>query len=165
MALLFAHVLPAMCGEESPETTVPAVPEQIEEIIVYGEKSIIQLRSEFNLAQERLFDVFNSLNTDDNFHVECDRVQRIGSRRWHHVCTPKFATRPWAHASGVYTVSTSGLEDRPNLMSPWVKRKNEAFWDEMARLVKDNPELQNAVTELAAKKNALDAELEQRRND
>lgn len=164
VALLFAHILPAMCQEQPPESAEPEVPEEIEEITVYGESNINILRRQFNLAQERMFELFNTLNSNDEFDIKCDYEQRLGSRRWHHVCTPKFNTRPQAHAGGQYMVTYDG-EDKPSIQSPRVRRLNRELWEEMARLVNENPQLRQSYIDLAEKKNAYEAERERRRND
>ena len=156
---------PEASGQESPaEPSESAEEEVVEEITVYGESNINILRRQFNLAQERTFDLFNSLNSTDEFDIECDYEQRLGSRRWHHVCTPKFSTRPQAHDGGTYFVTYDG-EDKPSLQSPRIRRLNKELWDEMARLVNENPDLRKSFMELVERKNAYEAERERRRED
>ena len=156
---------PAASGQESAEdSSVSPADESIEEITVYGERNINILRRQFNLAQERTFDVFNTLNSTDEFDIKCDYEQHLGSRRWVHVCTPKFNTRPQAHLGGTYFVTYDG-EDKPSTQSPRIRRLNKELWEEMARLVNEDTKLRASIMELAAKKNALDAELERRRKD
>ena len=42
---------------------------------------------------------------------------------------------------------------------------NKRLWEEMAELVREDQELQKAFSNVAAAKNALEAERERRRND
>lgn len=152
-------------GQEPTEASPdPGIDEEIEEITVYGERNINILRRQFNLAQERTFEIFNALNSTDEFDIECDYEQHLGSRRWHHVCTPKFGTRPQAHDGGTYFVTYDG-EDKPSIQSPRIRRLNKALWEEMARLVNENPDLRKSFMELAERKNAYEAERERRRKD
>ena len=161
LALAFS---PAASGQEAEAEEPESVPEEsIEEITVYGESNINILRRQYDRAQAQMFDVFNSLNSNDEFDVKCDYEQHLGSRRWHHVCTPKFNTRPPAHDGGTYFVTYDG-EDKPGIQDPRVRRMNRQLWEEMARLVNEDPELRASFMELAKKKNALETEMERRRN-
>lgn len=51
----------------------------MEEIVVVGEKSTIQLRHEIRAADMVVYEIFNELNTDDDYDIECRKQARIGS--------------------------------------------------------------------------------------
>ena len=148
-------------AEESPE--LPAE-ESIEEITVYGEKSIIQLRKEFEVAQVQLFDVFNELNSTDEFDIECEYVRRTNSRRTDQLCTPKFAMRPAAHG-GAGILVWDERKGTATMVPHRTHRLNKRLWEEMAELAREDQELQKAFGDVEAAKNALEAERERRRKD
>ena len=75
MLVLALAKSPTASGQETAEeSSEPVANESIEEITVYGESNINILRRQFNLAQERTFDIFNSLNSTDEFDIECENA-------------------------------------------------------------------------------------------
>ena len=163
--LLLLLYAPFSWGQtQTEEETEEITPEVVEEITVYGERSIIVLRKEFELAQENMFELFNTLNSDDEFDIECEYEQRLGSRRWHHVCTPKFATRQ-INNEGAGRMVWNHRESEPRFVSLRNQRMNERLWEEMAALINDSPELREAFIDLSDAKDAIEAEREKRRND
>ena len=52
-----------------------------------------------------------------------------------------------------------------SFVSPTVRRMNKQLWEEMAKLVNENPELRGAVDELVVAKNAMETEQQRRRED
>ena len=163
--LLLLLYAPFAWGQsQAVEETEEISPEAVEEITVYGERSIIVLRKEFELAQENMFELFNTLNSDDEFDIECEYEQRLGSRRWHHVCTPKFATRRILD-EGAGKMVWNHRDSEPRLVSHRALKMNEMLWEEMATLINESPELREAFMDLSEAKNAIEAEREKRRND
>jgi hypothetical protein len=57
-----------------------ALTEKIDEITVLGTRSMRTLRLEVQAARERVYDLFNSLNSDDEFDIHCRNVPRTGTR-------------------------------------------------------------------------------------
>jgi len=162
---LVLAIAPAARGQDEVSEAADPIPaEPFDEITVYGEKSIIQLRKEFEVAQVRMFDIFNTLNSTDEFDVECERVQRTNSRRSDQLCTPKFALRPTAH-SGAGILVWDDRKGTATMISHRTYQLNQRMWSEMAELVKANSELQEAFVELAAARNALESERQRRGED
>ena len=54
------------------ETVEQESSETIEEIVVYGDKPLHALRREVYRVEESFFDLYSSLNQDDDFDVRCD---------------------------------------------------------------------------------------------
>jgi len=52
----------------------------LEEVVVIGEKSTIQLRREIRAADKIVYDTFNELNADDDYDIVCRKETRIGSQ-------------------------------------------------------------------------------------
>jgi len=164
LALTFMYA-PVGWSQAQAEEAAEITPiNSIDEITVYGERSIIVLQKQLDLAQVKMFDVFNTLNSTDEFDIECDYVQKLGSRRWHHVCEPKFATRQInQYGAAVLVRDHDDFSNR--WVSPTVRRMDQELWQEMAVLVRESPELQKAYEKLANAKKDIDAERERRRND
>ena len=161
---MLALVPVGMCQTTSAVESEPASSETVEEITVYGEKSLIRLRHEFYRAEEGFFAVFNELNSDDMFDVDCDYVTFLGDRRKHHLCMPKFAKRAEADATAELLMGgradSSWAEYSPNWRR--VRRLDELMWKEVRALLVEHPELQEAITDLVRAKGVYESERERR---
>jgi len=87
-ALLFLPIV-GMAQDDGDETETPSDPlpnlieirEQLmDEVVVIGEKTTIQLRREIQAADIIVYDIFNELNTDDDYDIVCRKEARIGSQ-------------------------------------------------------------------------------------
>ena len=163
IVLMLAIAPAGICQTTAADENEPVSSETVEEIIVYGDKSLIQLRHELYDAEKEFFMVFNEVNSNDDFDVDCDYEIFLGSRRRHHLCIPRFAERAEAEAI-VHSRSTGG-----GWMDSWdrnrLKHKDEQLWAEMRTLLAETPELREAMSKLSVKKLAHDAELKRRAND
>lgn len=145
------------------------VSEEIEEIIVYGEMNLIQLKYEIYRAEEAFLDLFNSLNTNDEFDFRCKSITDLETRRKRHECTPKFYSRMLSRitmdtAMGMRNRVTSG--DLIQAVGPTrarIERKEQELATEMLTLLAENAELRAAYRELSAAKEAYEARNEERR--
>jgi hypothetical protein len=165
-ALLGAEPLAAQAAD--------AAREEPEEVIVRGRR-LADFRAELDTAQLRVYEVFNELNTDDTFDVHCQRESVTGTRTRRQICRPEFkndiagdAAKAWinalidvcggvsptcifenARAASQAKSAALAEEAREPLM---VKR----FADEMARVVRDHPEMQQALLDYEAVERAYD---------
>jgi hypothetical protein len=74
------------------ETSDVAGSEQIkDEVIVRGKRSLFDLRGELQEARTRIWDIFNEINSNDDFDISCVDAPRTGSRLPRRVCRPKYA--------------------------------------------------------------------------
>ena len=155
-----------MCDESSSAKAQnpdpgPEQVEEIEEIIVYGEMNLVQLRHEVYRAEETFFDVFNSLNTISDFDVKCDFKVSLQTRRRTHECTPRYYRR--LEAANMRSTMLNGgfsasLADHDTVKQ--VERKKAQMVEEMLKTLIENPELQEAFKDLAKARGAY----EDRRN-
>ena len=166
-ASMFALTLadsPAVGQENDPAPTESSQTDGIEEIIVYGEKNMTHLRTEFELAQTNLFVLFNMINSNDEFDVECEYERRLGSHRRHYVCTPKFATRQPAHVGSGFLVRKKQTGEVQSVTHRNIQL-DKKLWDEMKLLLEENAELRRSFLDLKSAKDAIDAEKKRRRNE
>ena len=138
LVLLVATVAPqAARAEETPAT------EQPEEIVVYG-RSMATLRNERYRAEERVFAIFNSLNSDDEYDIHCEYRAPIGSLIKERVCEANFVGI--ATAAEAYAAM---MGRSPVPAWPVIRRKEKLLLDEMKMLAVAHPELLEALEELA----------------
>ena len=157
--------------ESSDDVFTSESDETPEEIIVYGKTDIIVLRNALYRAEEGFFDLFNSLNSNDEFDVKCEKNQTAMQRRRRTTlggmmgrrCSPSFALEyeAWATAQfirgGMLDASFANLEHQMQ-----VRIKQREMEAEMARLIEANPEFLDKIGVLESAKDALDAEKERR---
>lgn len=142
-----------------------------DEIIVYGETNVINLRNALYRAEESFFDLYNSLNSHDEFDVECKKRQiSIQERRKAHRCAPSFALEyeAWVAAnfirngmrngfSGMASPAFANLEYQAR-----VRVKEKMMWAEIKDLIEANPDFMEEIKELQRANRALAAEKERR---
>jgi len=164
VAVLMLTYAPAtMCQSTPADESEPPFPEEVEEIIVYGEQSLVRLRHQMYKAEATVFDIFNSLNSNRSFDVKCDYVTDLATRRKHHECVPNFVKTYRARAASTQTLFNEF--DAPAPSTAWVRRMDELLWKEMAELVARHPELKDAFADLDTRKKAYDTEREGRKNN
>ena len=127
-----------------------AASDSVEEVIVYGKKSLTRLRAELHLAEENVFEMFNSLNSSDEFDIHCVDQSQAGTRIKRRVCKPNYAkdlrsqaTQRWLNSGDANT--TDGQNFVP--MSAQIQAKEKQLRAEMELLVMQHPEFLEAVAE------------------
>jgi hypothetical protein len=88
--LLLALPLSGECQSDAVQTQESSEP--IEEIVVRGYKPLVHLKHEMYDAEEALYKVFNSLNSDDDYDIHCYKEAPTGSKLKRRVCK----TEKWA---------------------------------------------------------------------
>jgi hypothetical protein len=156
--------------------TAAAAREEPEEVIVRGRR-LADFRAELEAAQLRVYSLFNDLNSDDAFDVRCQTEDSTGTRLRQQNCRPQFVDDISTDAGKAWV---NGLEDRcpggmtqdcifgnPGAASqarsaalaeeghqPTMQKR---FADEMARVVRDHPEMQQALLDYEAVERAYKA--------
>ncbi len=75
--------------------------QQPEEVIVRGRR-LADFRFQVEQARVRAYDIFNEINSDDDFDVHCVREQTTGTRVRQQVCRAQFEDRISAAAAQDY---------------------------------------------------------------
>jgi hypothetical protein len=146
----------------------------IEEIQVTGPRSMILLGQEIRKAEVQMYNLFNELNSTDDFDVTCGFVKDTGTQisAWkcmvgfmshaEHRNTQEFLQTCFSPVSEAdEQVNTQGLP--PSCFLPktdeqlnWENReKLDAMNAEMSALAKENPALAQAMLDLYAKKQRM----------
>ena len=98
---------------------VPTAPQvsgrQIEEIQVIGARTFFSLRMQIVEEENKLYGMFNELNSNDDFDIECQKIAPTGTHISQRVCEPRFViemrarmARDWVSGIGELN-STSDL--------------------------------------------------------
>jgi hypothetical protein len=178
ISILLAFSPAAFSQSAGTDETAPGAPATMEEIIVYGDKSLSQLRRELHKASEAFFDVYNDLNSNDDFDILCDYQTKLGQRRREHICTPKFSLKAEARESTAWLLSgiqlqrstgpDAGFNTGMGFRTPTARRvveKEKLMFQEMSELLAQRPELREALVEVARAKNGYESERQRRKNE
>ena len=163
--LLLALTSVGMCQNTSVPEEESKDTDTIEEIIVYGDKSLIRLRLELYRAEEKVFVLFNSLNSDDEFDIHCYKEAPTGSHIMRRVCKANYERKLIAEATSRWLLSRqTGTGVAPGFLYPAAKiqQKAELLHEEMESLVVENPELLKVLSEFSEAKRILESERQRR---
>ncbi len=128
-------------------TTPQASDRPIEEIQVLGTRTLYSIRMEIVDEENKIFSMFNELNSDDKFDIFCDDIAPTGSHIKQRVCEPRFATETRAQMSQDYvqgigiSVGSSDLETETAI-------EREEIAKEHLRIAADYPEYLEMLTTL-----------------
>jgi hypothetical protein len=154
-----AQVTPDADDERSGASSGP-----MDEIQVLGTRSLRTLRLEMQAARERVYDLFNSLNSDDDFDIHCRNVPRTGTRIPQRVCRPRYTDNATSDA-GQEFVRAIVLDPNCNgmiaeescLTANAIPRAQDAVSGvaigdmrlalEVQRLTRESPAFRRAITE------------------
>lgn len=128
----------------------------IDEITVFGAKTLIEMRHEITLAEDRVFSLFNDLNEDDGYDIICKKRPRIGSRIPKRVCL----ARMYREYIEDETVDYGG--HFPVGKMPGAARHEKIFKEKLEKLAMENPQLLQALAERYSLIREYEAEREQR---
>jgi len=87
-ALLSVCTQTAMAQETQPQRSGP-----IEEVIVRAPPRLKSMREAIEDAEDHAFELFNELNTDDDYDIVCHREEPTGSRISVRNCRARFVDR------------------------------------------------------------------------
>ena len=144
-----------------------------DEVIVRGRK-LSDFRAELHAAMVHVYDVFNEFNSDDIFDVHCQVEDSTGTRMREQTCRPQFkddisnaAAKAWVNgirdACGGQLTQDCIFSDAANqgksaalseeAVEPLMQKR---FALEMARVVAEHPEMQQAILDYQAVEHAYD---------
>lgn len=129
-----------------------------EEVTVIGKRSLRDLRLEVQAARERVYDLFNSLNIDDEFDIHCKDAPRTGTRIPQRICRPQYTDNATHFAGREFLLALffdcggglceQGLATgnaRAQAALSEVPGKDHELAVEVQRLARENPEFRRAI--------------------
>lgn len=87
LSLLLASLYVAAPGAAAMDS---AIQQQPEEVIVVGERRVMELRLAMWEAERVAYEVFNAVNDDRRFDISCSLRQISGTRLKRQLCQPEF---------------------------------------------------------------------------
>ena len=142
---------------EVPETQVNE--SEIEQIIVQGERTTFALRMEIQSAETEVYNLFNELNSNDEFDVTCEDVVYTGSRIPRRTCMAAFLREEMAYQTQTFVQSIplgdglgapgGGVLLDFETVQGEVRQKAEAMEQEMIRLAVENPDFAAMLVRLS----------------
>ncbi|NKB33659.1 MAG: hypothetical protein GKR91_11230 [Pseudomonadales bacterium] len=146
-------------SESESESESQAEATVIEEINVQGQRTTFALRLEIENAETEVYNLFNELNSDDEFDVTCEETIYIGSRLPRRTCMAAYLRKEEAYQTQSYL---QGIPIGGGLGSPGsgsllsfdgvraeVLEKTEAMEQEMINIANEVPEFAAALIKLA----------------
>jgi hypothetical protein len=135
-----------------------AAEEQLpEEVQVTGQRQLYLLQEQVIEAEDAVYALYNELNQDDLYDINCEWLKPLGTNLKHHVCRPGFISRAersrgQEYMSGInglgFTTGTTVAVDHA-LHNPILKEK-------LIEAVKSSPELEALMREHQDLKAILD---------
>lgn len=110
-----AHTITLFLSLAVPVLAQPAVAmeapagEKPEEIIVTGRQSLTQLKVQIELAQDRMFGLFNALNDDDLYDIYCYGETRTGTLLSQRECRPVFLRKAMEQYGKAFLAGVQGM--------------------------------------------------------
>ncbi len=151
---------PITMEEIASEASEQESSESIEEIVVYGDKPLGTLRRDVYKSEENFFDLFNSLNQDFEYDVNCYYEVPSFTHIRHHVCRANFVVE----ATSVQYVEIRTRGPRYPTVPPElvIAKKKKILRQKMEALVAEHPELLQALTEYTSKRTTLESARDKR---
>jgi len=136
-----------------PTAAVGQDEEVMENIVVASQKSTSALRKDLIRAEDDFYDLYNTLNDDNEYDVRCFYEAPTGVRTKSHVCRPVFFSK------------ARNRENKNRRIDPktdaGIADKMVKLQENLESLIAANPELQEAMVKYNTARAQLVAQLEE----
>ena len=154
--IIFVPLIPiCTTGQENDNQQTEGPQRQPEEILITGERSLQQLRTQMWNAEKQAYDIFNQFNDESRFNIICRMHQPTGTRIERQTCRPNFV----ANATAVH--GQAFLESYRNLLDPssptgnspapqasqaaTIASQQKEYQEKMQQVAEEHPEFLNAI--------------------
>jgi hypothetical protein len=141
--------------------SLPLVSEEssgtMEEVIVLGSMPLTQLKREMYRAEEDLYDLFNSNNSDVAFDIRCYEEAPTGSKIKRRVCRPNFVGDLLAEATMNMMLGETYIYPATK-----IKKMNEQLLANMTETALEQPEMQKALIKFTKARQTFGSERQRR---
>jgi len=144
-------------GDAADVTSSPAPGITLEEVIVYGNRTLDSLRQEVFRAEEAFYDAFNAVNSNDEFDISCTRRAPTGSRMLRRVCEARFVK----DLNEDFAQAFLRGEPLPPI-NPMIMYKGGLLVEEMRTVAREDPLVLQALIRLAETKEKFEEERKRR---
>ena len=128
-------------------STPQASDRPIEEIQVLGTRTLYSIRMEIVDEENKIFSMFNELNSDDRFDILCDKIAPTGSHIQQRVCEPRFVTETRAQMTQDYVRGIGMLVESSAVMAETAIEREEIAREHL-RIAAEYPEYLEMLTAL-----------------
>ena len=155
-------------GQTTDVTVAEQSSEEMEEIVVYGDKSLLLLKNEIKRASDVVFESFNALNDDDEVDIRCSSRTPTGSNISSDSCRPNYEDQIWHEMMQRRVAMTDGNMSLANLpvdnaqVAFKIQKKKKELDAKMEAMAHENPEFAKALIELLVAERVFAAEKERR---
>lgn len=146
----------SLCQPASDQGVEEIPTKPIEEIVVYGEKSLPNLRREVYRKEENFFAVFSSLNDDDEYDISCFYEVPSFTHIRRHVCRANFVINATSAQAAIWR--TEGPRYPVIPAQTVIMQKKRRLGVKMEKLAAEHPELLEALNEYTNAKQILQSE-------
>jgi len=127
----------------------------IEEIQVLGSRTLYSIRMEIVDEENKIFSMFNELNSDDDFDILCDNIAPTGSHIRQRVCEPRFVTETRARMAQDFMLGIGALNESSDL-GVETKLQQDELEKEHLRIAAEYPEYLEMLTKLMTLRTTLE---------
>jgi hypothetical protein len=127
--------------------------ESIEEITVYGEKSLTNLRHAVYRTEENFFAAFNSLNEEEEYDVHCFYEVPSFTHIRRHVCRANFVAAATAAEYAGWRMGQPAVSAQTVIM-----QKKRRLGEKLELLAAEHPELLEALSKYTSARHVLKSE-------
>ena len=110
---------------------------------VVAKKSLTELRADLYKSEEAFYELFNELNDDEDYDVDCFYERSTGTRIKNHVCRAKFVSDAFTAHAARNRGSVSRVANQS--ANPEFAKKSAIFEEKLGAAVASSPELQAAL--------------------
>lgn len=122
----------------------------LEEVVVIGRETLNSLREELRQAQDHVYDLFNTLNDDDEYDIHCHMETRTGTHISRRVCKANYVDEATSIQGEAYIAFLRGEPGSAQMpATAAIELKNRILREKLTELVNANAELREAVTGFA----------------
>jgi len=147
----------AYAQDDYPDSSKDLPEQTVDEIVVYGDKSLTTLRQAVYRAEENFWDVFSEINDNEEFDVSCFEETPTGTHIRRHVCRANFVMDATAAEYDRFKVSSPVIVQDAQTV---IMSKRREFEEIVTRLIIENPRLSEAVSGYHKAKDTYAAERE-----
>jgi hypothetical protein len=155
VVLLLVLPLPGVCQDKSGQAEES--PGTMEEVIVIGHKSLVNLKRDVYRAEDALYDIFNSFNTEDEFDIRCYKEAPTGSHIKRRVCRANFV------GDLIAGETQRMMRGEPYIYpAAQIKKMEERMLAKMTEITLQQPEMLEALVKFTEAKQVLESERKRR---
>jgi hypothetical protein len=144
--------------QELPDSESDLPQDAVDEVVVYGDKSLGTLRQAVYRAEEDFWAAFSAVNDDDEFDVTCFDEAPTGTHIRRHVCRANFVVD--ATSAEYEQFRTTGPRVVVRDPQTVIMSKRREFEERVTQLILENPKLAQAITRYHEAKDTYASERE-----